>query len=668
MHFQNVPYGMLLLLRVLTLENWNGLMYNSAIEAPYCTNNGVMNDCGNRYLAHAYYFTFFFIASNIILSLFIGIILDHFSYSFNQAFKSIREPEINHFRSVWQIFDPKATGYIMKEKLDLLMEQMFAEQNNLALAYQYDKFERELYLYMQYELYSGLKFNPEEEFQLQFVKRNSFLERISLSWIKLKARIKKILRIRRKAPEEQDEKVQKRIKTLKTFDIDTNFDDVSLFGNDKKKFIQFNECLIALCRLVVTEMDMTDIEIKARRKFIQRAIPHISAIKIQRLFRERKAKAEMKSKREKSISIAMGMTKPVLDPFLGKYVETDGSMTPASETKEPKDFDDLLARKSSKFADNFVMPVIPDIEESDGEESDVGDSDIEVKSASETPPPVAPMPLPKGDKNLDNLWEKYRKHDSQRLPSLPHSAPPMELLQEVLGKQEEKPATPSSITLSTKNELSGVKPSESPKEDEPVSRIADHNNEKLPAMDKPPSLNTDTLKIPIQNAPVSSTESVSSTSSLTLATRPKRKKRKPRKKASTPIIETEKMAIPDIKIQIDNDNTKGKPIKPTKVTSTTPNIKKNVSPALAARMNQMLKSPSGGIPILSPGMATKKGISPALAKRMAGFSLPSPSSSSPSDSPTSSVSEIALPPVESPADDSSKELSLAKKPKRKGRR
>lgn len=94
-NFENALNGCLLLLRVLTGENWETVMRDCAIEPPYCTptegpfgaqaemlsrglGGDFVGDCGTTAGAYVYFDFFFLFGNNVLLNLFIAVLLDNF--------------------------------------------------------------------------------------------------------------------------------------------------------------------------------------------------------------------------------------------------------------------------------------------------------------------------------------------------------------------------------------------------------------------------------------------------------------------------------------------------------------------------------------------------------------------------------------------------------------
>jgi hypothetical protein len=263
MNFRTIPGGMLLLLRVLTLENWNGLMYGLQVEYPYCPKTSEISHCGNRWLAYAYFFSFFAIASNLVLSLFIGIILDFFSHAYTSIYKSITEKNIRGFTEAWKEFDPYATGYMKLSDVKFLVDELQKQQNGLGL-FRFAKKHGELFALLKYELKSGVKYMQSEKNEL-FIAKSLTFTTIPLFIIQI---LKKALCCSNRKSKQSQEMSE-----------EDDYMDHMKSGDDE--LVQFNDTLMALCRLHLHYSDITLEERKFRISFLLEAVPNMAATKIQ---------------------------------------------------------------------------------------------------------------------------------------------------------------------------------------------------------------------------------------------------------------------------------------------------------------------------------------------------------------------------------------------------
>ena len=83
-NFRSFSSSLSIVYRMVTLDDWNKVMRDCAIQPPFCTINDNFDNCGSRW-AFAYFFSFFIIGSYVFLNLVIAVILDNFTHTFNQC-------------------------------------------------------------------------------------------------------------------------------------------------------------------------------------------------------------------------------------------------------------------------------------------------------------------------------------------------------------------------------------------------------------------------------------------------------------------------------------------------------------------------------------------------------------------------------------------------------
>nr|CAI5847791.1 unnamed protein product [Callosobruchus analis] len=119
-NFRNFIQGLMLLFRCATGENWPSIML-SCVKGKKCDpNSGKKDDeCGHN-IAYAYFVSFIFFCSFLMLNLFVAVIMDNFDYL-------TRDPSIlgahhlDEFVRIWAEYDPNATGKIhYTEMYDML--------------------------------------------------------------------------------------------------------------------------------------------------------------------------------------------------------------------------------------------------------------------------------------------------------------------------------------------------------------------------------------------------------------------------------------------------------------------------------------------------------------------------------------------------------------------
>lgn len=119
LNFRTVMKTLLVLFKMSFGEGWNNIMRDYYLNAPYCTTDDGMNDCGNEIYAHILFMSWNIISMFIFLNLFVSLIVENFSYVHlsDGPFSLISREEIRKFKARWQLFDGEATGFINVEDL-----------------------------------------------------------------------------------------------------------------------------------------------------------------------------------------------------------------------------------------------------------------------------------------------------------------------------------------------------------------------------------------------------------------------------------------------------------------------------------------------------------------------------------------------------------------------
>jgi hypothetical protein len=80
-NFRSSLAAFLLLLRIVTGEDWNKIMHDCMVAPPACTaaHNYWQSDCGNATAALLYFGSFYIIITYIFLNLLVAIIQENFS-------------------------------------------------------------------------------------------------------------------------------------------------------------------------------------------------------------------------------------------------------------------------------------------------------------------------------------------------------------------------------------------------------------------------------------------------------------------------------------------------------------------------------------------------------------------------------------------------------------
>ncbi|KAF6205927.1 hypothetical protein GE061_020103 [Apolygus lucorum] len=118
-NFRNFIQGLMLLFRCATGENWPSIMLSCVKNRPCDPRNKVGNECGSS-LAYAYFVSFIFFCSFLMLNLFVAVIMDNFDYLTRDS-SILGAHHLDEFVRIWAEYDPNATGKIhYTEMYDML--------------------------------------------------------------------------------------------------------------------------------------------------------------------------------------------------------------------------------------------------------------------------------------------------------------------------------------------------------------------------------------------------------------------------------------------------------------------------------------------------------------------------------------------------------------------
>jgi len=169
-NFRNFGIALLTLIRVITGEAWNGIMYDCMVQppdcdpsnSPYCALLGPtgelqwntsasgqlstvqapgvtdqaactcldcqwrqeydIDQCGTQ-IAPFYFTSFYILGSFIMLNLIIAVVLENFSNSKKSGEGTVSEEDFKKLRKAWKNFDPEATGSIALADLPRLISR-----------------------------------------------------------------------------------------------------------------------------------------------------------------------------------------------------------------------------------------------------------------------------------------------------------------------------------------------------------------------------------------------------------------------------------------------------------------------------------------------------------------------------------------------------------------
>ncbi|XP_044595208.1 voltage-dependent calcium channel type A subunit alpha-1 isoform X8 [Cotesia glomerata] len=119
-NFQSFIQGLMLLFRCATGEAWPSIML-SCIKERKCDPRAKQDSegCGSN-LAYAYFVSFIFFCSFLMLNLFVAVIMDNFDYLTRDS-SILGAHHLDEFVRIWAEYDPNATGRIhFSEMYDML--------------------------------------------------------------------------------------------------------------------------------------------------------------------------------------------------------------------------------------------------------------------------------------------------------------------------------------------------------------------------------------------------------------------------------------------------------------------------------------------------------------------------------------------------------------------
>ncbi|CAH8485674.1 unnamed protein product [Heterobilharzia americana] len=107
-NFHSFPYAVLLLFRCATGESWQEIML-ACTYGQECVNRS-SNNCGSN-ASYAYFVSFNFFCSFLMLNLFVAVIMDNFDYLTRDS-SILGSHHLDEFIRVWAEYDPGAKGRI----------------------------------------------------------------------------------------------------------------------------------------------------------------------------------------------------------------------------------------------------------------------------------------------------------------------------------------------------------------------------------------------------------------------------------------------------------------------------------------------------------------------------------------------------------------------------
>jgi Ion transport protein len=119
-NFDTFFSSLLTLYRMLSGENWNGIMHDCSVQPPLCT-EGV--DCGS--VAAPLYFVAFIVLGNfVVLNLFITVILEQFSTMNREDKFCVSDDDVKLFARAWAAFAPEGSKLMPSALLPMLLTEI----------------------------------------------------------------------------------------------------------------------------------------------------------------------------------------------------------------------------------------------------------------------------------------------------------------------------------------------------------------------------------------------------------------------------------------------------------------------------------------------------------------------------------------------------------------
>ena len=127
-NFRNFGQSLLLLLRMVTGEAWNSVMYDCMITPATsgCDDSSdcAIGECCGSQGAPAYFIAFVVLGTFVTLNLLIAVVVDNFSnQKREEEGEDVTDDNIKEFEVAWRRLDPEVTGYIpLSEVINLIKE------------------------------------------------------------------------------------------------------------------------------------------------------------------------------------------------------------------------------------------------------------------------------------------------------------------------------------------------------------------------------------------------------------------------------------------------------------------------------------------------------------------------------------------------------------------
>ncbi|XP_034417418.1 sodium leak channel non-selective protein isoform X3 [Cyclopterus lumpus] len=124
-NFSTAGKAITVLFRIVTGEDWNKIMHDCMVQAPFCTPDQHRyweTDCGNYAGALIYFCSFYVIIAYIMLNLLVAIIVENFSLFYStEEDQLLSYNDLRHFQIIWNMVDDKREGVIPTSRVKFLL-------------------------------------------------------------------------------------------------------------------------------------------------------------------------------------------------------------------------------------------------------------------------------------------------------------------------------------------------------------------------------------------------------------------------------------------------------------------------------------------------------------------------------------------------------------------
>jgi len=149
-NFETIVNAMMLLFRVATGDSWFDLIYDCAVEEPFCSPpkteeespafHQTHSDCGRGPVAYVFFILFWIGCNYIFLPLFVATLIDYFSEAQTDSASLFTGEECDKFAAVWSEFSNSDTpGTMSIESLRPFIERLQAKQHRCGFRVSSDR-------------------------------------------------------------------------------------------------------------------------------------------------------------------------------------------------------------------------------------------------------------------------------------------------------------------------------------------------------------------------------------------------------------------------------------------------------------------------------------------------------------------------------------------------